>query len=136
MNQLMAVLRSAPIRLTVAISWSLLLSVLLLQAEADPVIDLGIPQGENTLARELAFSTLHLLAFGGTCICWFWALPRKWRPRTNLIAACLITIALGIATEFMQTFTPDRHASWIDLVANISGTVLAARLIWTHQETR
>lgn len=130
MDRLLVVINFPPLRLLAAVCWSMLLSVLLLQAEADPVIDLGIPRGDNTVARELAFSTLHLLAFGGTCLCWFWALPHKWRPRGSLVAAVVITIALGIATEFLQTFAPDRYASWIDLAANISGAVLAAKLIW------
>ena len=136
MDQLLAIFRFAPLRLTVAIAWSLLLSVLLLQAEADPVIDLGLPRGDNTILRELAFSMLHLLAFGATCVCWHWALPSKWRPRNSLMAACAITIVLGIATESLQTLTPDRYASWLDLVANIGGAVLAARLIWTYQNSR
>ena len=133
MNQLLAGLSFAPLRLAVAIGWSILLSVLLLQAEADPLIDLGIPRGDNTLARELAFSTLHLLAFSATCLCWFWALPHKWRPRSSLLIALAITIILGAATELLQTYTLDRYASWIDLVANICGAVLAAKVIWMRQ---
>lgn len=130
MNQLSAFIRFAPVRLFLALAWSALLTLLLLQTEADPVINLGLPRGDNTLARELAFSTIHLLAFGGTCLCWFWALPKAWRPRAALVVSVSITIALGIATEFLQSFTPDRYASWIDLVANISGAVGAAKLIW------
>ena len=136
MDRLSAVFKVAPLRLALAVGWSLLLSLLLLQAEADPVIDLGIPRGENTLARELAFSSLHLLAFGWTLLCWFWALPREWRPRSVLIAACSITIALGVLTEVLQTYTLDRHASWLDLAANISGAVAAAWLIWTRRDAR
>ena len=117
-----------PIRLALAIAWSLLLSLLLLQGEADPLIDLGLPSGPNTILRELAFATLHLLAFGATCLCWHWALP-AWQPRTRLVAACAITIALGIITESLQTLTLDRHASWIDLVANIAGALIAGKLI-------
>lgn len=133
MDRLSAIFQFAPLRLTLAIGWSLLLSLLLLQAEADPVIDLGIPRGENTLARELVFSAVHLLAFGGTCICWNWALPQTLGARKTLLAACVITIVLGVTTELLQTYTPDRHASWLDLAANIAGAVIAARLLWTRR---
>ena len=136
MNQLHALLSFAPLRLALAVAWSILLSVLLLQAEADPLIDLGIPRGENTVARELAFSTLHLLAFSATCLCWFWALPHKWRPRSSLVVAFAITIILGAATELLQTYTPDRYPSWIDLVANICGAVLAAKVIWMRHASQ
>ncbi len=132
MELLAKVFRFAALRLLAAIAWSLLLTVLLLQPEADPIIELGLPRGDNTLLRELAFSTLHLLAFSGTCACWHWALPQQWRPRAALFVACAITLVLGVATEFMQTFTLDRHASWLDLVANIGGALIAARLIWTR----
>ncbi len=136
MHRLAAVTQYSPIRLSVAIAWSLLLTLLLLQGEADPVIDLGIPRGENTLARELIFSLVHLLAFGATCVLWFWALPHPWILRKRLFAAGLISIALGIATEFMQTYTLDRHASLIDLAANIGGALIAARIIWRRRISR
>ncbi|MCE2471289.1 MAG: VanZ family protein [Anaerolineae bacterium] len=118
-----------PMRIVIALCWSALLTLLLLQGEADPVIDLGIPRGDNTPARELAFSTLHLLAFGVTTACWYWALSRSAKPRRALLAACLIAIALGVTTEILQAYTLDRHASWLDLAANIGGALLAARVI-------
>ncbi len=120
---------AAPLRIVIALCWSALLTLLLLQGEADPVIDLGLPRGDNTLARELAFSTLHLLAFGVTSACWYWALSRAANPRRALLAACVISLALGVSTEILQTYTLDRHASWLDLAANIGGALLAARVI-------
>lgn len=129
MDKLNALSLATPWRIVLALCWSALLTLLLLQGEADPVIDLGIPRGDNTLARELAFSTLHLLAFGFTCACWSWALSRAAKPRQALLAACVIAIALGVTTEILQSYTLDRHASWLDLVANIGGALLAARVI-------
>ena len=135
MDWVLAGLRYTPIRLALALAWSLLLCVLLLQGEADPLIDLGLPRGDNTLLRELAFSTLHLLIFGATCLCWNWALPQTLGARLRLAAACFITIALGVSTEILQGFTLDRHASWLDLVANISGALIGAKLIWLWHES-
>ena len=126
-----AILAHSPIlRALTAITWSLLLSLLLLQGEADPVINLGLPRGDNTPARELAFTSLHFLAFALTCAIWFWALHSPSRLSSSLVGACLIAIALGCSTEFLQTFTLDRHFSWLDLGANIAGSLIAARLIW------
>ena len=129
MQHILKILQHAAARYAIAILWSALLTLFLLQPEADPVIDLGLPSGDNTLSRELFFSTLHLIAFGITCFCWFWALQRNLKIRTSLLGACLIAILLGGATEMLQSFTPDRHASWLDLAANIFGTLIAARLI-------
>lgn len=133
MLRLLTIFQTAPLRIIAALCWTALLTLLLLQGEADPVIDLGIPRGENTVARELVFGALHLVAFAVTCLCWFWAQPQAWPRRRRIIGACLIAISLGIITELLQTYTLDRHASWLDLAANTSGAILAARLIWRRQ---
>ncbi len=130
MKRLTGLPLATPPRITLALCWTGLLTLLLLQGEAEPVIDLGLPRGDNTLARELAFSALHLLAFALTSACWFWALSRAAKPRQALLAAGIIALALGFATEILQSFTLDRHASWLDLAANIGGALIAARFIW------
>ncbi len=129
-NRLIALLENGPLPWSLAIGWTLLLTLFLLQPEAAPLIDLGLPRGDSTLLREFFFSSLHLLAFAWTCCLWFWTLSGKADPRHSLFAAVLIAIALGIVTEALQSLTLDRHASLIDLIANISGVLIAARLIW------
>lgn len=124
------VLNLAPARLTLAIGWTLLLTLFLLQPEAEPLIDLGLPRGDSTIQRELFFSAVHLLAFALTCFIWFWAIQRALNPGRSLLAAVLIAMALGIVTEALQSLTLDRHASLIDLIANIAGALVAARLLW------
>ncbi len=130
MNQAIQFMQLSPVRWLLAILWSLLLTLFLLQPEADPLIDLGLPRGDSTVQRELFFSALHLLAFALTCMMWFWALRGALNPRSSLMAAIFIAIALGIVTEALQTLTLDRHASLIDLIANIGGALIAARIIW------
>lgn len=130
MNHVEGILNLGPLRGLFAIGWTLLLTLLLLQPEAEPVIDLGLPRGPNTIQRELFFSALHLLAFALTCCMWFWALRSAFNPRTSLFAAILIAIALGIITEALQSLTLDRQASLVDLIANIGGALIAARFIW------
>ena len=112
-----------------AIAWTALLCLLLLQPEADPLLDLGIPDGENTLARELAFAAVHVIAFAMTCALWAWALAARFCLQGSIVVAVCISLALGVFTEVAQGFTLDRHASWLDLGANIAGTLIAARLI-------
>lgn len=130
MNHAFKFMQLSPVRWLLAILWSLLLTLFLLQPEADPLIDLGLPRGDSTIQRELFFSTLHLLAFALTCLVWFWALRGRFNPRSSLFAAVFIAIALGIVTEALQSLTLDRHASLIDLIANIGGTLISARIIW------
>ena len=130
MNQAAQFIQHSALRWLLAILWSLLLTLFLLQPEADPLIDLGLPRGDSTVQRELFFSALHLLAFALTCMMWFWALRGAFNPPISLFAAFFIAIALGIATEALQSLTLDRHASLIDLIANIGGALIAARIIW------
>ena len=133
MNRAEQALNRRSSRWTLAIGWSLLLTLFLLQPDADPIIDLGLPRGDSTLLREVFFSSLHLLAFALTCALWFWSLRRDFKPRASLLAALLIASALGTLTEAMQSLTLDRHASLIDLLANFAGASLAARLIWQRE---
>lgn len=127
-TSIVGILQSAPARWIVAIGWTLLLTLLLLQPEADPLIDLGLPGGQS-LWREILFSALHLLAFALTCILWFWTLRSALPSRRSLLAAVLIAIALGISTEALQSLTLDRHPSLIDFLANIGGVLIAARIL-------
>ena len=117
-----------------ALAWTALLCLLLLQPQADPLLDLGIPDGDNTLARELAFSAAHLVAFAVTCGLWRWALSPKLTTRHSVLAAVAISLALGCVTELGQTLTADRHFSWLDLGANVAGVLLAARVIWQRRK--
>ncbi len=126
------ILNLAPTRWTMAIGWSLLLTLFLLQPEADPIIDLGLPRGDSTLAREAFFSGLHLLAFAVTCALWFYALRGGSDRLKPLLAALGIAIVLGVITEALQSLTLDRYPSFIDLLANIAGALFAARLIWSR----
>ena len=128
-NPILGTLHSSPARWTVAIIFTLLLTLLLLQPEADPLIDLGLPGGQS-LWREILFSALHLIAFALTCVLWFWTLRSALPLRGSLLAAVLVALALGISTEALQSLTLDRHASVFDLLANIVGVLTAARMIW------
>ena len=117
------------LRGSLALGWTALLCLLLLQPEADPLLDLGIPDSDNALLRELAFGAVHLAAFAFTCSLWTWALAARFHPQTSVLAAVAISLALGCLTELAQGYTPDRHASWLDIGANIAGTLMAARVL-------
>jgi len=130
MNHVERILNLPALRWNLTIGWTLLLTLFLLQPEAEPLIDLGLPRGPSTIQREFFFSALHLLAFAVTCFIWYGALRCAFNPRNSLFAALLVAIALGLVTEALQSLTLDRHASLIDLIANIGGALIAARFIW------
>ena len=84
----------------------------------------------NTSVRELVFTGLHMLAFGITCALWFWTWTGHLRLFVSLALAACIAIGLGSVTEYLQTFSPDRHPSWGDFAANYAGVFIAAAWIW------
>ena len=136
MATIAAIARSGIVRWMMAMAWTLLICVLLLQPEADPIINLGLPSGPQTLAREAIFGSLHIIAFGITCGVWHWAWRAHFGLRASLALSVLIALALGVSTEALQSLSPDRYPSWLDLGANVVGVLLAARLIWQRERPR
>ena len=133
MSMLRQIVYFRPIRWLAALAWSILLSILLLQPEADPVINLGLPTGPQTLAREAFFTMLHIVAFALTCALWYWTWRSHLAFGASLALGIAFSIALGAATEFLQSFAPDRYPSLIDFIANLFGAILAAWLIWQQR---
>ncbi len=131
-----AVLNRRVSRWVFAIAWSVWICILLLQPEANPIIDLGLPSGPQTLVRETFFTSLHVIAFATTCALWCWTWLGHLRLQSSLVIACVIAIAMGAATESLQSLTPDRHPSLFDFAANVVGTFLAARLIWQRHRVQ
>jgi len=119
-----------PLRWASAIIWSIWITILLIQPEADPIINLGLPSGPQTFLRELFFTCTHLLAFALTCALWQSALSASMPTRASIALACIIALCLGGCAEYLQTLSPDRYPSWIDFLANCYGSLLAAWLIW------
>ncbi len=130
MKQMLSWFHHPLLRWTTAIAWSIWLTILLLQPESDPIINLGLPTGPQTFLRELFFTCVHLLAFALTCALWQWALSAVMGLRASIALACIFAICLGASTEYLQTLSPDRYPSWIDLIANCYGALLAAWYIW------
>jgi hypothetical protein len=128
------ILQFRPVRWIIAITWTIFISIVLVQPENQPLINTGIPPGPNTLERELVFTTLHLIAFSTTCAVWFWAWFGHLILKHSLLIAISIALTLGGVTEYLQSFSPDRYPSVGDLLANASGALLMARFIWSRQQ--
>ena len=73
---------------------------------------------------------LHLLGHGGIAFCAALAFP-KHRP-----SLLLILPLYGAGLELLQQWVPNRSFDWQDMLANVSGVVLAFVLVWTWQQFR
>lgn len=130
----LTLLQNRLIRWSVTILWTVFISILLVQPEKQPLIDIGIQPAPITLEREILFTTLHLIAFAITCVLWFWAWFGHLNLSKSLILAIVISIILGTTTEYLQIYSPDRYPSLIDYLANCLGASLAGYVIWRKQE--
>ncbi len=112
-----------------ALGWTIWISIILIQPESQPLIDIGVRPAPPTLEREIFFTSLHVIAFATMAALWWWALMERLPHWRALLAAVIIAIGFGIFTESMQAFAPDRYPSFIDLLANISGALGMAYII-------
>ncbi len=133
MTSFFTFLQKPLVRWLMAIGWSLWIGILLVQSESNPLIDIGIQSGPRTLIRDILAAGAHLLAFGTACGLWFWAWSGYLRLLPSLALACCIAICLGGLTEYLQTFSPGRHPSWVDFIANCAGIFIVACFIWYTQ---
>ncbi len=133
MTSFLTFLQKPVVRWLMAIGWSLWISILLVQSESAPLIDLGIQSGPRTLTRDILAAGVHLLSFGIACGLWFWAWSKHLRLLPSLALACCIAICLGGLTEYLQMFSPDRYPSWDDFIADCVGIFLVAYFIWYRQ---
>jgi VanZ family protein len=116
-----------------ALCWTALLLVMLLQSSSQPLVGPAAPPGPPTLEREIVLTLGHIVGFAGLTGLWWWALL-LWRPTDKaLVLAVMIALVIGVFTELAQAAVPDRSASVFDLVVNgltVSGT---AWMIWRRR---
>lgn len=73
---------------------------------------------------DAVLNTLFYMPLGFSAV---FALPLR-RSAWRWVAAVLLGAALSYAIEAAQLYSPQRYASWVDFVANTSGTALGATL--------
>ncbi len=59
---------------------------------------------------------------------------KAWPNRPALLTKCFLLLLYGLLVECLQTLTPDRHFSLLDLLANATGIIAFASVI--HLKTR
>lgn len=67
---------------------------------------------------------LHLLGHGGIAFCGALAFPNRWRWLLLLLPL------YGAGLEVLQRWVPNRSFDWQDMLANVSGVLLAFSLVW------
>lgn len=123
------------IRWTLALAWTGLLCVLLLQSSAEPVIGPAAPPGPASPVREILLTIGHIGGFSVLIMLWFWSLSGMLSFHRALLGAITIALVLGTTTEVLQNTIPDRSASLWDLVVNWVVTLAVAGLITLSRDS-
>ena len=113
----------SPWRSVLAVAWTLLVCLLLLQPGRDPLIG-PAAAGDHSPPVVLLLNLGHFLCFA--VMTWLW-----WRALAQIRPALLIALACGLLTELAQTFVPDRGLSALDLALNAGGALLVA--LWLRR---
>jgi len=114
------------VRQIIALAYTALLILVLLQSSRQPTIGPAAPPGPPDLGRELLLTIGHIIGFG--LLVWVWSRAFAPSPRA-LSLAVSIALALGTVTELLQNLVPDRSASPFDLATNTIVTLVAAWFI-------
>ena len=121
------------VRIVVALAYTALLTLVLIQSSARPVIGPVAPRDFN-LAWEIFLTCGHLIGFSLLVLLVWSALVTVIPNNRALIAAVIFACSLGLITEFLQTLVPDRSGSFFDLACDWSMAFLVAYLI--HRQTQ
>lgn len=120
------------LRLSMALLWTLLMLVTLLQSSAQPIVGQPAPQAWR-LDHEAFLTVAHLISFGGFTLLWAWTLSAHRAPRQAIVWAVGAALLFSLLTETLQTLVPDRGFSLWDLGVNALSVWAVQRVLirWT-----
>jgi VanZ family protein len=119
-----------------ALSFTLLATIVLVQSSSHPVVGPPAPPGDPDLKREIELTIGHIATFSTLVSLWWWALLPDFPSRRALFVAVGFALIYGVITELAQTFVPDREVSFYDIAVNWVTTVLAAIVILRRQHDK
>ena len=105
------------LRIALALAYTALLTLVLVQSSAQPVIGPVAPR-EYNLAWEILLTIGHLVGFSLLVLMIWSALTTVTSPVRSLIIAVIFACLLGLITELLQTLVPDRSSSLFDLACD------------------
>ncbi|MEO8612454.1 MAG: VanZ family protein [Chloroflexota bacterium] len=118
------------VRQIIALAYTAVLTVALLQSSSHPYVGPPAPPGAPDPGRELFLTSGHIIGFTLLVLLWWWVLSPWPRP---LLIAVLIALLLGTITEILQSLVPDRSSNLFDLATNYIVTLAVAWIIHTYR---
>jgi len=88
------------------------------------------PISKSLLSNHGLNNLLHIPAYGGLTLLWFWVIHKKLRSRTiSIFYAASIAFIYGVFEEIHQSFILGRSADVLDIILNIIGITLAVLFV-------
>lgn len=116
-------------RRALALGFTLLTTVMLVQSSGQPIVGPPAPPGAPDLKREIELTIGHIVVFTSLVVLWWWAFLPDLPSRRALFVAVGFALIYGVITELAQTAVPDREVSLYDMAVNWCSTAIAAFLI-------
>lgn len=122
-------LTSPWLRGLLAVVYTGILTVYLLQTHSTPVIAKPSIPGQPALSREILRTFGHFVTFGGLTLVWASALSAVWPFRRALAVTVIGMVIFSAASEWAQNYVYDRSASVEDFTADVLGVLLGAAVV-------
>ena len=119
----LGILDSLILRWILALGFTLLATILLLQPSGNPVIGPAAPPGTPDLWREIQLTVGHVVVFFALVVLWWWTLRMSLPSPRALFVAVGFALLFGLLTEIAQTLVADRQASLFDMAVNWTVTI-------------
>lgn len=110
-------------RWTVALVYTLFVTVLLVQSSSQPVVGPPAPPGAPDLRREIELIAGHVVVFAVLVVVWWWALSAILPVTRAMFVTLGFALIYGVITELAQVAVADREPSLFDVAVNWTVTV-------------
>lgn len=120
----MRVFRPVWARRLIAVVYTAVLVIYLLQPPGAFAVKLVAPEAAPDWQNEIVFTIGHFVGFGVLFVLWYAALRPDF-PRRAGPSAATLTMTLGVLTELLQNLQPGRNASLYDVIIDALGMALA-----------
>ena len=77
---------------------------------------------------SLIQNLMHVVAYALLASMWVWSLNSLSTPRGRLLTAAFATVAMGVILEACQVYVAGRYATLLDVLLNITGSLMGIAL--------
>jgi VanZ family protein len=130
MNKLLSLVNYAPLRMGVALGYTIFVVIILVQPNRAPVIDLHLAVETPSLMNQLWFGVGHALLFAVMSLAGCFSFCHRLPLRAALTLAFSVALIVGVGTEIGQLIVSARDPSLFDVAMDFVGASLPMLALW------